>query len=214
MIRTMAKDSIVPEEKLLKIIENPSTPLKPLPEPASVVKKNSPFDKHRIIAWFVNKRAAYAFNFKTFNKIFMVLCVLVSILWVFNLVKSSTNVAQRLEHINNEAAFLNIDEYKYVASGVAATDLADEMKKRNVFTFVPGKAPASVIGPTDIAQLVANYKLVGIIWSSNPQAMIEDSKEQKTYLLSAGDQIGQFTIHKILQDKAIIGKDGQEWELR
>ena len=38
--------------------------------------------------------------------------------------------------------------------------------------------------------------------------------EQKTYFVSAGDRIGGVVVNKIFRDKAVIGKDGQEWELR
>jgi hypothetical protein len=44
--------------------------------------------------------------------------------------------------------------------------------------------------------------------------MLEDAKEQKTYLVSPGDNIGDLKVKKILADKIIISKGGHEWELR
>ncbi len=66
----------------------------------------------------------------------------------------------------------------------------------------------------DISAQLKNLKLVGIIWSDKPQAIIENTVENKTLLLNIGDQMDKVKIMKIYQDKVILGADGQEWELR
>ena len=88
-------------------------------------------------------------------------------------------------------------------------------KKRNIFSFLPPKPPVDLINKNaEISQLVANLKLVGILWSATPQAMIEDNKEKKTYLLATGEKIGELVIKSILRDKVIIAKGDQQWDLR
>jgi type II secretory pathway component PulC len=71
-----------------------------------------------------------------------------------------------------------------------------------------------VVQTQALEQAVSNYKLVGIIWSDTPQAMIEDTKAGKTNLLNENEIMGDFKIKKIERDKVIITKDKMEWELR
>jgi len=70
------------------------------------------------------------------------------------------------------------------------------------------------IPTTSATDMVKNLKLVGILWSENPQVMIEDTKQTKTYLLSIGETIGELQIKRILKDKVVVGKDDVEWEIR
>jgi len=92
--------------------------------------------------------------------------------------------------------------------------LLAEAKKRNIFTLVPPKPQPVPGGQIQAVASVGNFKLVGIIWSDKPQAMIEDSKLDKTYLLSAGEDLGDYKIKQILPNKIIITKGDEQWELR
>lgn len=66
----------------------------------------------------------------------------------------------------------------------------------------------------DIAEKISNLKLVGVIWSNNPQVMIEDVKGNRTYLLSIGEEMGEIKVKKIFMDKVVLEIEGQEEELR
>ena len=92
--------------------------------------------------------------------------------------------------------------------------LTAAMGARNVFTLTPSSSGTSGGATAKLGPTSTNVKLVGIIWSDHPQAMLEDTQEQKTYLLGPGEQIGDVTIKKILQDKVILGNHEREWELR
>ena len=56
-------------------------------------------------------------------------------------------------------------------------------------------------------------KVVGIIWSDAPQAIIEDSQDAKTYLLNRGSKIKGARVKDILKDRVILSYDGQQVEL-
>jgi len=64
-----------------------------------------------------------------------------------------------------------------------------------------------------LSTLIKDLKLVGISWGKDPEVIIEDTKDNKTYFLKAGDTIGKFKIDTILKDKAILEAEGQKMEL-
>jgi hypothetical protein len=98
-----------------------------------------------------------------------------------------------------------------MAINVKLEDVLTQARKHNIFTLLPSKDAAmqgpGIGGPAEL-------KLVGVLWSDHPQAMIENTKEQKTYFVSTGDKIGVVTVKSILQNKVILTKDSEEWELR
>jgi len=61
--------------------------------------------------------------------------------------------------------------------------------------------------------LIKDLKLVGISWGTDPQVIIEDTKDNKTYFLKTGDTISKFKIETILKDKVILEAEGQKMEL-
>lgn len=59
------------------------------------------------------------------------------------------------------------------------------------------------------------FSLVGISWSSNPDAIIEDKEKQKTYFVKRGQVIGDnVKVEAIFKDKVVLSKDEMEFELR
>ena len=57
-------------------------------------------------------------------------------------------------------------------------------------------------------------KLVGIAWSDNPDAMIEDTKVKKTYFVKQGDIINGVRIERIFRDKVVLTYKGEKIELK
>ena len=119
----------------------------------------------------------------------------------------------RLQKINEGKEAIT-EEKKVTIPNVNIEEVLAQAKRRNVFTFLPEPSQAQASLAPDITEMLSNFKLVGIIWSNSPQAMIENPKEQRTFLLSQGEQIGQVKIKKIFQDKVVIEVEGQEQELR
>jgi len=64
-----------------------------------------------------------------------------------------------------------------------------------------------------------DFKLVGIIWSRNPEVMIENAKDSRTYTLKKGESLNeQFKIKEISRNSTILevnlGSGTREYELR
>jgi len=91
-------------------------------------------------------------------------------------------------------------------------DIILETKRRNIFTLTPEAKKEEAqkrLKPFTV------LKLVGILWSEdNPQAMIEDSEDKKTYILNKGDQIDRWKIERITRDKVVLVDEEGEWELK
>jgi len=77
---------------------------------------------------------------------------------------------------------------------------------------VQGAGPGPMAAPDAKTQL-AELRLVGISWGTDPLAMIEQHSDQQTHVLRRGDVIGPFTVKEILQDRVILRAGSQEMEL-
>lgn len=207
-----------PEERLLKVIETPIEEAKDLKWQTKKDIKNerSGFLEllgiHDPQAGSFKKRILSYLTFKSLNRFLAGLCVLVLFFWIFDFFS---------QHITFSRRFLVIEKRLEDAMGESLlSEQQNENKKdlkeamtRNVFTLAPTKIEVESQG-TDYNQMVADLKVVGIIWSDNPQAMIESKKEAKTFLLNKHDKIQQLTIKEIRKDKVVVTAEGREWELR
>ncbi|MFH1752859.1 MAG: hypothetical protein ABH875_01630 [Candidatus Omnitrophota bacterium] len=58
---------------------------------------------------------------------------------------------------------------------------------------------------------VSTLKLVGIIWSDEPQAIIEDDLTKKNYLVSEGERIDEYSVEEITRDNVkLTNEDGEK----
>ena len=93
----------------------------------------------------------------------------------------------------------------------------DKIKQRNIFRM-GAKAgedkAASAENASKIIELSQDLKLVGISWSDSPDAMIENTKAQRTFFVKKGQMIGELQVKEITRDKVIITYGGEEAELR
>ncbi len=119
----------------------------------------------------------------------------------------------------------NLDFVKFVAGddgGAVDKDVFQDVSKRNMFFLVSKKPVDSTVVKQNeaIFEIVKSLKLVGVIWSDNPEVMVEDAKENRTYLLKKADIFGQqkFKVKEILRNSVMLeiaGVEGvNEWELR
>lgn len=200
----MAEEKITPEERLLKIIENPA---------AEKTKAATPPAKSAAVAIKPKDLSKYL-SLEAVNKAAMVICAFVTIFAVYDYLMFRDGLARKYKKIITE-----ITPYKPGGQGINMlrdnmSDLLEKYRERNIFSFLPPPAEAVSAASSEALQQITNLKLVGVIWSDNPQAMIEDAQDKKTFLVGAGDRIGEFTLNKILRDRVMVGKDGKEWELR
>jgi type II secretory pathway component PulC len=200
-----------PEEKLLRLIENPGKDIK------DVLPRRRGFRFN--LAWIRNIRLPKGklqpyllFNLKTINKGLVVVSVLITLYLIIDFIKERPDLNQiyasevlghrRDIKTSARAELMNLADY------------LSQIERRDIFHLVPLKKEETI--PTakeTLVSLSGNLKLVGIIWGKSPQAMIEDKQENKTMLLNQGDEIGKLKIRQILRDRVILGYEDQEMEL-
>ncbi|MFA6078783.1 MAG: hypothetical protein WC779_03445 [Candidatus Omnitrophota bacterium] len=209
----MAKDNITPEEKLLKIIENPDVEKRRVHHGAGKSAAPALASMGSILkSLHIDKDVLKYIDLKMANKIVAVLCVFFTIFWIIDFINGDKEFKKRLDKVKKEASVAAAPIELIPIPDVKMAELLAQVKKRNIFTLLPPKA--EVVKSQEMQQLAVDLKLVGIIWSDNPQAMVEDSKGAKTYLVSTGDTVAGMKIKTIFKDKVIVTNGDQEWQLR
>jgi len=215
MIRgKILKDNITPEERLLKIIESPGIQKAKVYLGAKAKAINLKTLISRIKNFRFDKNIIKKIDLRLANKIAASFCGFITLFLIFDFFRVGANLKSRFEKTLQASKVAIIEEKKVTLTNVDIEEVLAQAKRRNVFTFLPAPAKAEASLSPNITEIISNLKLVGIIWSNSPQAMIENAKEQRTFLLSQGEQIGQVKIKKIFQDKVVIEVEGQEQELR
>ena len=220
----MAKNKPTPEEQLLNLIEDgegPSTLSLKRKKPSlfsffSLNALSTLFARFKITIkdWLIQLKGGIDEpNLKAWNKVLAVAAV---ILFVY---LTADFTLRRLD----------IKQFTKKASAAKGRSFQEDVKtevrpflyylemvqRRDIF------APVKLISaenPQDetrkaLSTLIKDLKLVGISWGKEPEVIIEDTKDNKTYFLKAGDTIGKFKIDTILKDKAILEAEGQKMEL-
>ena len=164
----------------------------------------------------------FKFNLASFNRALIALASIVTLILIYSLLSGPVVSA------SNAAYFTSADVAGVAKSlslkddlGLARKTILSRDLKRNIFLPPGAKASASLEtnGPS-LAEITKDFKLVGIIWGAEPEAMIEYAKDSRTYTLKKGDSFNgdQFRVKDISRSSAIleISADGKvsEYELR
>ena len=194
------KETISPEEKLLKIIEEPREK-KSEKAPFAFNKKG--FNKLKLSSQLKN------INFLDFSNRFLlfggVILTILLILTIFKPVQTQGLAVGPgeeigfLQPITDEGLQSQMDSY------------VDSILKRNMFDVLQavGAAAAAIKEELDL-------KLVGIIFlgKNQSQAIIED-KDTRTYLINEGDLVlGQIKVEKIESNRVILRRGEETIELK
>lgn len=209
----MPDGNLTPEEKLLRIIESPpgkAGPMRP--------QRRQDFQ----LTWKLLK-AKYGAKVKEFvspraaNALLVFFGALATLFLVIDFWLGIPRAA-------------SVDKIEALAKAQAAWDLSiesldplavylQEITQRNIFSLADApseKAAPTILQESPVKQpkIAESLKVVGIIWSEVPQVIIEDTKEQKTHLLSRGGTILGARVKEILKDGVILSYDSQEIELK
>lgn len=212
----MAQDQYTPEEKLLKVIENSDARGHLDPLDAKSVQQKSWEDMPGIkiifdaVSGFLTKEGL--FNLYAVKTVLIAIAVLTTVIFVFIFMVDRMNFEKRFDMtVNGKVEAQNPETPQKIK--VDLVSALETVKKRNVFAL--GKEqPKPVEAKETAPKSLTSLKLVGILWSADPEAVIEDSAGKKTYMSRAGDSVDRWKIKQIFQNKVIL-EDGQgEWELK
>ncbi|MFH0940353.1 MAG: hypothetical protein V1840_00670 [Candidatus Omnitrophota bacterium] len=207
----MPDPNLTPEEKLLRIIESP-------PEAVRGMRRERRAADFKID--FKILKAKYGEKLKAFFNLKAASVVLVFLSGVATMYLG-------LDFWLGAPRLTNVQRLEMLAKKMEVGDMAlgqldplsmylQEITQRNIFSLPESvdQAAAKKAEPkVELKSLIDGLKVVGIIWSDAPQAIIEDSRDGKTHLLNRGSKIKDARVKDILKDRVILSYDSQEVEL-
>jgi hypothetical protein len=205
---------LTPEENLLRIIESPKDAVRSMrPRPRVNFDVNLSLKMMQVKYGDKVKKLA---TLKSLNLIFLAFG-LVATFYMFVDFWAGMPKEEAMSRLETsaKAAFigdLNVEQLKPEEA------YAQEITSRNIFALSapPPAVPATaVIKPNPVIEdIITAYRLVGIIWSESPQAILEDTKTNSTTLVNRGSDLKGARIKDILKDRVILSYDNKDIELR
>ncbi|RKY41773.1 MAG: hypothetical protein DRP85_05170 [Candidatus Makaraimicrobium thalassicum] len=213
----MNDQNLTSEDRLLKAIESHGEQGKIIRQPGGDPKdrivtgmkrwgtalKNI---KHAKLKW-----PAFALSLRIANNTLIILAALFTIFFIFDFVKDKMSFNDRFASISRTSPDEAEEPFRKPVPGVDLPASIRAARGRNI--FMRGPQPSVVKGKKDRTEISA-LRLTGVLWSKNPQVMIEDTESNKTYFLSAGEKVSRWEVKRIYRDKVILANPDGEWELR
>jgi hypothetical protein len=219
---------LTPEKQLLKLIEDPKS--KTTAVSAQVIKHQG-LSLFSFSAWLgrisflkdwfkrrLKRPKHHEFNLKTISKVLGICIFVLAFYFISNLFTSLISLKKMpnllLEVKKDDLKPLSLQEAS--VSKKAVSYFLEKVRARDIFKMHVDKVPKTVIkGPSSgIIEATQHLKLVGISWSNDPDAMIEDTKALRTFFVKRGELIGEIKVQAIFRDKIILSYGGEEIELR
>ncbi len=209
------KDSISPEEKLLRLIrgERKKPPVS-LPKEVNISIQEKP-QPDKTSQKFVFELQKYISRLDT--KAFIIIGFIAAVLYLLSAIAQPFFIRKKVSSLAEESyqeakgpAYIEVDK-----NGVSATYdfYAQGVKNKQIFgtgSTVSQGEPADVTVGGSFAK---DINLLGVISGDNPQAIIEDRKSQKTYYVNKGQMIGELQVTDIRDGKVTLNYGGQVFEL-
>lgn len=225
--------SITPEKQLLRLIEE-NKGKNPAAVQAQALRRRGmglvslgawlgrfSFSKD----WFrsrIESLRGQPLDIKSVNRI-LLLCAGVFILYFL---ASTTTALTRLsappdlEAPASEGSSINLMERVFLKKAVSY--YLEKIGQRDIFkmgavqkiTGADGVQTEMKVTSSRILDATETLKLVGISWSDNPDAIIEDTKDTKTFFVKTGQKIGDVRVQAIFKDKVVLSYQGEETELK
>ena len=217
-----------PEKQLLKLIEE--SPHHRSSTHKVVAKRKSlglfsisawisriTFLQGRLRSWFGHKGTHQPDFIRIINRVlFFSIFILVGY-FILNL-KISLGSFKKIPQLQtNVEDGIKAEGFKEASILKAASYYLEKIRQRNIFKMGPlivsderGKK-----GPSSrLLEATQHFRLVGISWSGDPDAMIEDAEKKRTFFVKRGQMIGSFKVRAILKDRVILSLGNEEIELK
>jgi len=224
---------ITPEQQLLKLIEGQGKPDaegknasgKPKGRgvsggsfakiPSAILAKLS-FWKRRAKKKSFTRRSPFSIG--EVNKALVAATVVLFIYVVFDAAASARNLQRPPNFAPMKEAKTKLlketvqplGESSYYLQKVSSRDIFHEGRVES-----PVKAAPAAVDTMQTAEAIEGLALVGISWSSNPDAIIEDKAKQRTYFVKRGQDVGDgVRVEAIFKDHVVVTFEDREYELR
>lgn len=224
----MNKENMSPEEKLLALIKGGKKEV-PSPQPPVAGREKGEADPDprngqsreakpdyisEIFKMYFSGNKLFDPDFlRPLNRYLLAAVVILFAYFAFDIlfVRPYKNIEKTMSNISLAAArpmeqskkelSIRLKNYSYYSTRISG---------KKIFAAASSEGTSGE-GKVDIASDIANnIGLVGIIPGSNPQAIIEDKKNQKTYYLAKGQSFDGFTLDEIGEGKVVLEYNGRK----
>ncbi len=199
------KDNVSPEEKLLRLIRGQKK--QDAPEPATVTAITNIKPGFKLVKAYSIENFLNFFNARKV----VILCLAASCLYLaYSFIYPSVGLKQ-ISAPQLAKGKITEPEKQVKEEGKPYEYYLEGIKSRQIFSnqAIQQEAPRSAVN----AEMIKDLNLIGIISGENPQAIIEDKKNQKTFYLSKGQSISEFKVEDIQEGKVVLSYQGQRYEL-
>ena len=163
-----------------------------------------------------------ALEISSINRILFIVVLAMLIFMSFDFFNSMMNLNEDVDRafqIDRETSVFSSQELSPLKS---SSFYLEKARKRDIFKMVSQtvkeeeeeEAKATQEAGKGIKKMTANLSLVGISWSEDPDAMIEDKKTNRTHFVKRGDSIGDVVVSGIFKDRVVLSYNGEEVELK
>ncbi|MFH1460788.1 MAG: hypothetical protein ABIG64_10550 [Candidatus Omnitrophota bacterium] len=225
----MANKNFSPEKRLLQIIESQEktddSNLSPINEAKKIVSPSFLKAKFSFLLSRLKnipgKSTKLKLELETINNVLQVLIVAGVIILGISVTLSFNKLNKGIIIKDNELeanAEINLSEIVSLLKPVEY--YLEKIKKRDLFSletaaevkkgrFKDAEEPGSWL-----AERVKDLNLVGISWSQDPDAIIEDKKFEQTYFVKKGYMIDEIEVYEVLEDRVVLRARGDKIELK
>ncbi len=216
-------ESVSPEEKLFKIIQQEKT------SPSKPKVRALARWREKLVPWVKGLVRKTGFSFpgkineirlRTVNIILAILLAIIVISGAYYTIARYPTMAKILSAVARENGFF--PEAKEETEELHPLSYyADDARQRDIFNGVQASAGQGVESVTPVAASskgsgASGLKLQGIAWSDVPKALIQSGdKDGKLYILKQGQMVGAtgYSVKTILRNKVILTAGGKDIEL-
>jgi hypothetical protein len=218
-----------PEKQLLKLIEEPKSKDSKVIQSAAKRHRGLSFFSPGAwlgrIAFFKDKAgelklkggALHADVVKLTNNVLSVSVFILSVYLITNF-SFGMNSLKKTPNLKSGIADASKQAVTFGSSSPLkeASYYLEKVKQRDIFKMGAKKQEEKVAqaDTSRVKELTKDLRLVGISWSNDPDAMIEDTKATRTFFVKGGQMIGDVLVKQILRDKVVLSYETEETELR
>jgi hypothetical protein len=230
----MAQERFVtPEKQLLKLIEDPKKESAGVNSRAIRYRRNSLFSFSAWLsrAYFFKNKLSGGFDHKDFrkldvkaiNNILFLSIIILAAYFIFSFSVSMVDMKKSWDSkfkISDSSSQSEGSVEKVSFLKKAESYYLEKVRQRDIFRIgaknIVGNAEAVMKDTSSKAiDATKHLRLVGISWSSDPDAMVEDTIAVRTFFVKRGQTLGaDIRVEAILKDKVILSYKGEEVELR
>ncbi len=101
-------------------------------------------------------------------------------------------------------------------AALAPKPMGEPLPDKDIFKYLDQPVAAAPDNPARVVSLesiLSNYSLAGIIGGDQPQAIIEDKRQGKTFTVSVGESLGELRIVSIEEGKVVVAIGEERAEL-